>query len=270
MSKTETKRSRTYLPSVAYDLYWERRRKESRKSFLQLTRERFGVQYSYPKLDYKSREQDIQIKCNNCCVTFTMRVKMHLQSVSGGCPTCSRRRFTKQQFVALARKTHGDDYSYHKSVYTDSLTTLTIQCRTCKTYFDQNPQRHYSGSGCPACNKPYRYSAIAIEWLDYEARKRRIKIEHAENVGEFQIPSTKLRVDGYNRRSKTVFQFHGDNWHGNPKVYPPESRPNPFKKHKTAKELHTQTKAHERTIRKLGYNLVVMWESEWRKQRMKR
>jgi hypothetical protein len=57
----------------------------------------------------------------------------------------------------------------------------------------------------------------------------------------------------------TVYEFHGSYWHGDPTVYQREE----MLLSKTAGQLYDETIERENIIKSLGYNLVVMWESEW-------
>ena len=41
--------------------------------------------------------------------------------------------------------------------------------------------------------------------------------------GEFRIPKTKFKADGYDENTKTIYEFHGDYWHGNPKKHDSEN-----------------------------------------------
>lgn len=87
-------------------------------------------------------------------------------------------------------------------------------------------------------------------------------IQHAMNGGEYCIPNTRYRVDGYCSENNTVYEFHGDCFHGNPDVFAPEEYCHPFN-NKTAGELYSATKHRENEIISLGYNLVVVWESDY-------
>lgn len=86
-------------------------------------------------------------------------------------------------------------------------------------------------------------------------------IQHAENGGEYCIPETKYRADGYCKETNTIYEFHGDYWHGNPKLFD-KDKMNMVSK-KTFGELYQRTLEKEEIIKKLGYNLVVMWERDW-------
>jgi len=107
------------------------------------------------------------------------------------------------------------------------------------------------------------YSIKAIQWLEEIMKEEQIFIQHAGNVGEFKIPGTRYKVDGYCLSNNTVYEFHGDCFHGNPDLYEDEETPNFYKNHLTAKELYNNTKERENKIINLGYNLVVIWENDY-------
>jgi hypothetical protein len=87
---------------------------------------------------------------------------------------------------------------------------------------------------------------------------------HAENGGEYMIPGTALRVDGFHARTNTVFEFYGDAYHGNLKRYAPDSRPSPFDKSKTARQLYQATLRREKKLILLGYSVVSIWERDFK------
>jgi hypothetical protein len=89
-----------------------------------------------------------------------------------------------------------------------------------------------------------------------------IYIQHALNGGEFNIPSTRYKADGYCKETNTIYEFHGDCWHGNPDVFESHEICNPFSE-LTAGELYHNTLIREKDIIDLGYNLEVLWESNF-------
>lgn len=101
------------------------------------------------------------------------------------------------------------------------------------------------------------YSRVCIEWLDSISKS----IQHAGRGGEFRIPCTKYRADGYDATTNTIYEFHGTFWHGHPKFYKPEDT-NPITKC-TFGKLYAKTLVKEEKIRELGYNLVVIWEHDY-------
>jgi hypothetical protein len=85
---------------------------------------------------------------------------------------------------------------------------------------------------CRICNPIIKnnYSKIAIEWLEYIMKKDKIFIQHAENIGEFNIPNTKLKADGYCKETNTIYEFYGDIYHGNIQIISPQTECHPFSK----------------------------------------
>lgn len=87
-----------------------------------------------------------------------------------------------------------------------------------------------------------------------------IKIRHAGSAeGEFNIPNVG-KVDGYCKENNTVYEYHGDYWHGNPLKFNPEDLNE--RANVTFGELYQRTVQRDNKIKQLGYNLVVKWESE--------
>lgn len=56
---------------------------------------------------------------------------------------------TTEEFVTEAKKIHLDRYDYSSTEYVDSHTKLNIKCMCCGNVFQQTPNMHLSGSGCP-------------------------------------------------------------------------------------------------------------------------
>lgn len=96
--------------------------------------------------------------------------------------------------------------------------------------------------------------------------KLQIKIRNAKHVGEhlikINVNKRPIRVDGYHFRSNTVFEFYGDCFHGNPKLYKPRQKCHPFST-KNAEKLFLETKLREKQIKKLGYKVISIWEHDY-------
>jgi hypothetical protein len=108
------------------------------------------------------------------------------------------------------------------------------------------------------------YSFKCIQWLESVALSESVFIQHALNEGEYSIPSTRYKADGYCAETNTIYEFHGDCFHGNPSVFESHIKCNPFSE-LTAGELYQKTIEREEHIISLGYNLVVIWESDFNK-----
>lgn len=73
------------------------------------------------------------------------------------------------------------------------------------------------------------YSKESVTWLNTFTN-----VQHALNGGEISICGTK--VDGFNQKTNTVYQYHGCFWHGCPKCYSKDTINNI--KHETMGDLH--------------------------------
>ena len=109
------------------------------------------------------------------------------------------------------------------------------------------------------------YSMKCIQWLESIMSQEGIFIQHAGNIGEFKILGTRFKADGYCASNNTVYEFHGDCFHGNPDLFEEYETPNFYKPELTALELYNNTKERENKIINLGYNLVVIWENDYNK-----
>ena len=80
---------------------------------------------------------------------------------------------------------------------------------------------------------------------------------------QYRIPNTIFKSDGYDPKTNTIYEFLGDYWHGNPKLYD-------FDKVNvnagfSFKELNQKTFERFDEIKKLGYNIKYIWENEYNK-----
>jgi len=100
------------------------------------------------------------------------------------------------------------------------------------------------------------FSKVSIYWLDFISKLYNIQIQNAENDGEFKIPNTKYRADGYCKENNTIYEFHGTLWHGDPRIY--NSNDISYFGSKYG-ELYQKTINKEKIIKEIGFNLVTMW-----------
>ncbi len=108
----------------------------------------------------------------------------------------------------------------------------------------------------------YKQSYKAIQWLESIIAQEEIVIQYALNGGEYQIPNTRYKADGYCKETNTIYEFHGDYWHGNPDVYNSELINEST--NCTMGELYQKTIEREQLIRDLGYDMIVQWENDFK------
>jgi G:T-mismatch repair DNA endonuclease (very short patch repair protein)/predicted nucleic acid-binding Zn-ribbon protein len=208
-----------------------------------------------------NNKKPVIIKCEEHG-EFPQTPSNHL--IGRGCPKCShkkrsdKQRLTTEGFIQRAKKIHGDKYNYLKVEYSNNKKPVIIKCRE-HGEFSQIPTDHLMGSGCPKCCKN-QYSKISIDWIEFLSKFHNIDIQHALNGNEFKIPGTRYKADGYCKKTNTIYEFHGDYWHGNPLKYKPNQK---TYYGITFEKLYENTKKKEREIQNLGYNLITIWESDW-------
>ncbi len=108
-----------------------------------------------------------------------------------------------------------------------------------------------------------KHSYKCSTWLKSKMKDGDINIKCHKNGGEYRIPGSRFKADGYCAETNTIYEFHGDYWHGNPEVY--ESEEWNRSKKRYMGQIYQDTIEREEKIKKLGYNLVVMWEHDWNK-----
>lgn len=227
--------------------------------------------FDYSQTNFVNNKTPVDIKCH-IHGDFSQIPYVHLKG--HGCTKCSIKKrideafiINKTNFFSTAQKIYGNICDYSDSIYNGSSEYLTIKCKQPgHGEFRKTPDNHIhktNPQGCPKCQKKKQYSKSQIQWLNFIQLYNQITIQHGENGKEFAIQNTNYKADGYCEETNTIYEFHGDYWHGNPDKFNPTDTNKCTKK--TYAELYQTTIEREQQIRDLGYNLVVMWENDWRK-----
>lgn len=235
------------------DRLWEGRRSTNEDFSLRLFRI-FGDLYSYDKIDYRTLNEDVVVTCR-AHGDFQKPPSSLLRGV--GCPLCSkaklRDRFslTAQDFVDKSIAIHGNRYDYSLVEYKNAKEKVVVGCDI-HGPFDISPSNHiWNKRGCPSC---YRSNTREEEWLD--SLKVPIR-QHTIHLSD----GCWVIVDGYCPKSKTVYEFWGDYFHGNPALYDPAEK---TFFGKSFGELYTNTMKKRQKIIADGYLLEEVWEFDWK------
>ncbi len=108
-----------------------------------------GAKYIYSKVVYVSSKTKVSIICP-VHGEFKQVAGNHL--AGNGCPKCKTQKTLKSQNQVIEDfiKVHGTVYDYSKVKYKTSIDKVTIICQI-HGAFEQTPNTHTSGSGCPKC-----------------------------------------------------------------------------------------------------------------------
>lgn len=226
--------------------------------------------YDYSKVIYTNMNKPVVIICKEHG-EFEQTFSKHLYR-ERGCPACGgTKKMTTNQFIEKAKQVHKDKYDYSDSNYIDTESKVVIICQK-HGKFEQTAKKHLSGQGCAKC-RSYKYnrqkiisSKCCADWLKYISAKLNVDIQSADNGGEYIYmynDENWFSFDGYCAESNTCFEFYGDFFHGNPSMYH-EDKLYPLRQGVTMGDLYKKTISRENVIRSAGFNLITIWEKEWR------
>lgn len=219
-----------------------------------------GDRYDYSKVDYITCKHKVIIGCK-IHGDFEQNPQCHRSGQ--GCPECSvfNRKVDTDIFIEDSRKIHGNKYDYSKVEYTKNKNKVTIICPK-HGDFEQQALSHKRGFGCPRCAIT-QTSKPAILWLSYCGLTNEIQYKVEKDDGEYLIPDTRYKADGYCKDTNTIYEFHGDFWHGNPKIYD-QNKINP-RTQTTFGTLYEKKEKKKTILISKGYKYVELWENEWNK-----
>lgn len=185
------------------------------EEFIRRAREIHGDKFDYSKVEYKNNYTKVCIICHEKDANgvehgdFWQTPANHL--CGNGCKKCRndeycrRRTASYDEYIAKARKVHGDRYNYPPEEYIIGKDKIAIEC-SIHGIFHQRRSAHLEGEGCPRCNESKGEKKVA-EWLDnhnvsYE-RQHKIKLP----ISLFS--SNRLWVDFYLPDYNTFIEYNG-------------------------------------------------------------
>lgn len=215
-----------------------------------------GDKYDYSLANYFNENTKVEIICKIHGI-FLQTPHDHLSGK--GCRACGLesgakdRRKTQEDFIKESNASHNNYYDYSQAIYVNSGTKIKIICPN-HGLFEQPAIAHSRGAGCPFCN--VNVSKMETQWLNS------LGILKENRYYYIRVTNNKrFFVDGYDPKTRTVYEFNGDFWHGNPAVF------DPLKYNKVSKrtfgELYSRTLEKQRTLESLGYTVVSIWENDY-------
>lgn len=226
------------------------------EDFILKSNEIHDFKYDYSMSIYINNKVKVEIVCP-IHGSFLQIPNSHLSG--HGCLDCKISLLTilhtksTKNFIDEAKLMHEDFYDYSKVEYIDSRMEVEIICKIHGKFF-QTPKIHLAGHGCSKCVGSV--SRLETKWLDM------LNIPLEGRGVSIRIGNKRMIVDGLN--NNTIYEFYGDYWHGNPKIYSSDK----LNTHnsKTFGELFSRTIQREQILKQSGYNLVSIWESDFKGQ----
>lgn len=182
--------------------------KETKEGFIKNAIKKYGKEYDYSLVEYQGCYVPVDIICQKHGV-FQMGPTYHLSGHR--CPKCVSEEMTKlkrsttEEFIRKAKLIHGEKYDYSKVAYIDRLKPVIIACPL-HGEFEQTPNTHLAGCGCPRC-KQTKGESIVQDYLENNG---------IEYYKEYKLPNTSLfcdrkylLVDFYLPKEKTIIEYNG-------------------------------------------------------------
>ena len=132
-----------------------------------------GDKYDYSNVEYVNNSTKVCIICPVHGEFWQIPIN-HIKGY--GCPKCGGNYIpTTEEWIASARKVHGDKYDYSKVKYVNNKTKVCIICPEHGEFW-QTPSDHKQGAGCPKCNLSHLERDV-MHYLDdvgitYDYQKR--------------------------------------------------------------------------------------------------
>lgn len=198
----------------------------------------------------------------------------------------------RKEFFKWHEGHKNDEFDMQRELVEYCISDVEILTAACLKFRQQLLE---TGNVCPfteactiasACNKVFRrnslepntigiipkngyrwrdnQSKIAIQWLIWEEKQRNMNILHAAKQQEAVVNGVK--VDGYCEETKQIFEFHGCYYHGCPICFKC-NRDEPMHEDPSAtlNIRNEATVAKTERLRELGYEIVEMWECQFRR-----
>ena len=228
----------------------------TRNEFIDRARRVHGSKYDYSEIIYKDCRTNVHIICPRHG-KFLQSPRSHVNNGSG-CRFCSNELRGKNQtktleiFTSRAKIIHNNIYDYSVTEYKKAHAKSEIICLVHGSFL-QSPDNHLAGHGCPKCTSSIsRQETLWLDSLNVPQKYRQKRIN---------INGTTISADAYDPISNTIYEYWGDFWHGNTKIYKMTDI-NPVTK-KTYGELYEATQKKRNLILNNGYALVEIWGSDF-------
>ncbi len=121
-------------------------------------------------------------------------------------------------------------------------------------------------------NHKHGCSKAGCQFIDFYEKEMNVQVQHVDLSQDGSVDGKEhkiqgvghlgTKVDGWIESLKTVIEFHGSYWHGDPNVYESDDI-HPIKKI-TYGEVYDKTMLRMQQLKDLGYNVIYVWELDFR------
>jgi hypothetical protein len=168
--------------------------------------------YDYSLVDYVNSLTPVKIICPEHGV-FEQRPKDHL--LGKKCKKCSGVYMDTEYFIEKANKIHGFIYSYDRTIFKKASSKVILTCEK-HGDFEQTPNSHLNGSGCPICRESKGEKNIRNLLIRNNINFiRQHKFKDCINVKpllfDFYLPEHNICIEFNGEQHYKSFNFFGGN-----------------------------------------------------------
>jgi hypothetical protein len=207
--------------------------------------------YGYEKSVYFGAREKIEIVCPYHG-SFWQSPDTHKKG--HGCYDCGIYTIIEKKsklitdYIPQFNKIYDNFYGYEKSVYLGARIKTEVVCPLHGCFW-VSPNKHMQGLGCKQCSNGGT-SKNEQRWI------LSLGIKHIETQKNFYLSDgSRIKADGYDPITNTIYEYHGKYWHG----HPDRSDPDELIKGKSAGDRYIETLIREIRLKELGYNLISFW-----------
>jgi G:T-mismatch repair DNA endonuclease (very short patch repair protein) len=240
----------------------------TKDAFIEKSNLRHNNRYNYDNVVYITNKKKVLVGCPEHG-DFWIRPDAHI--CGRGCRKCSYvSRFVKgkstraSNYVSKCKEVHGDVYDYTKTFYKTATEKVTITCKKHGEY-KITPSNHLAGSGCKLCGREKTRNSLKSAHENLLFKLLSLVFDDIEQSNRKILRG--LEIDILRYSNKKCIEFNGDYWHCNPNKYSSDFKIR--QSNKTATEIWESDKNKRILLNSLGYDLLVVWESDWKQDKMK-
>jgi hypothetical protein len=169
--------------------------KSSTEEFIEKAKEKHGDKYDYSEVIYTNARTEVCIICPEHG-PFYQTPNGHLNG--NACPQCGKIKVGEvlkvgvEKFILKAKEVHGNKYDYSMVKYKDNKTKVYIICPE-HGPFEQIPQNHLRGQGCPGCAR-IKIDNLNRSNLDEFIEKARLKHGDKYDYSEVKYVNNHTKV----------------------------------------------------------------------------
>lgn len=186
--------------------------KSTTNDFIKKAKDIHGNKYDYSKVEYKGNKIKTFIECSKHGI-FKMKPNCHLNGY--GCPRCSGRGKTTDDFIHEAKKIHNDEFDYSKVEYVSTYKKIIIICKK-HGEFKQTPNQHLNGGRCPKCSESNGEKNVRLflenNKIKFETQKRfKGCIDKRPLPFDFYLPNYNLCIEFQGKQHFQPINYFGGN-----------------------------------------------------------